>query len=54
MDRTEPKNIYDTYAVGQWEDSDDFLKTLAIKTGKLLKGGEADLNNVARQVIVDF
>ena len=54
LDRVEPKNIYDTYAIGEWQDSDDFLKSLCLKTGKLLKGGEPDLNNVARQVIVDY
>ena len=48
LDKVEPKNIYDTYAVGEWTDSDDFLKSLCTKTGKLLKGGEPDLNNVAR------
>lgn len=38
----------------EWEDSDDFLKKLCEKTGKLLRGGEPDMNNVAKQVIVDF
>lgn len=54
LDRVEPKNIYDTYGISEWADSEDFLKKLSVKTGKLLRGGEPDYNNVARQIIVDY
>ena len=54
LDRVEPKNIYDTYGISEWADSVDFLKKLSVKTGKLLRGGEPDYNNVARQIIVDY
>lgn len=54
LDRVEHKNIYDTYGVPEWEDSEDFIKKLCEKTGKLLRGGEPDVNNVAKQIIVDF
>ena len=42
------------YGIPEWEDSEDFLKQLCIKTGKLLKGGEPDLNNLSKQIIVDW
>ena len=31
-----------------------FLKQLCKKTGKLLKGGEPDFNNISKQIIVDW
>lgn len=30
------------------------LETLAVKSGRLLKGGEADESSVARKIIEDF
>ena len=48
LDKVEKKNIYDIYGVPDWEDSEDFLKKLALKTGKLLKGGEPDFNNLSK------
>ena len=38
----------------EWEDSEDFLKQLAVKTGKLVKGGEADINNTSKSLIMDW
>ena len=54
MDKVDPKHIYDIYGVAEWEDSEDFLKKVAYKTGKLLKGGEADFNNISKSIIVDW
>ena len=54
LDRVERKHIYDVYGIPDWVDDEDFLKQLAMKTGKLLKGGEPDLNNLSRQIIVDW
>jgi nuclear GTP-binding protein len=42
------------YGVQDWEDSDDFINQLAVKTGKLLKGGEPDVNNVSKSMIMDW
>ena len=42
------------YGIHDWVDADDFLKQLCLKTGKLLKGGEPDLNNISKQMIVDW
>ena len=46
--------IVRTYGVHGWTDSEDFLNQIAIKTGRLLKGGEADIGAVAKQVINDW
>jgi nuclear GTP-binding protein len=54
LERVEKKNIYDIYGIHEWEDSEDFLKQLCRKTGKLLKGGEPDFNNLSKQIIVDW
>ncbi|KAG0065301.1 hypothetical protein BGZ90_001827, partial [Linnemannia elongata] len=40
--------IQRTYELDHWEDSVDFLTQLAKRTGKLIKGGEADLGSVAK------
>jgi hypothetical protein len=42
------------YRLASWEDSHDFLTQLARATGKLLKGGDADLNTAARMVLYDW
>lgn len=43
-----------TYAVGGWETAAEFLELLAKKGGRLLKGGEADVDGVAKMVLNDF
>lgn len=48
LDRAEKKHIYDVYGIGEYADSEEFLKKLAMKTGKLCKGGEPDFNNLAK------
>lgn len=48
LDKVDHKNIYDTYGVQEWESPDDFTKKLCELRGKLLKGGEPDMNNVAK------
>ena len=54
LDKTEKKHIYDIYGIHTWIDSEDFLKQLCQKTGKLLKGGEPDINNISKTIIVDW
>ena len=54
LDRTEATNIIENYGIQKWEDAEDFLEQLGRKTGKLMKGGDANLNAVAKQVIVDW
>jgi nuclear GTP-binding protein len=43
-----------TYDLKGWEDSTEFLELLARKGGRLLRGGEADLDGVAKMVLNDF
>ena len=42
------------YKVKQWQDAEDFLTKLAHASGKLLKGGEPDLNTAAKMVLYDW
>jgi nuclear GTP-binding protein len=37
-----------------WEDHEEFLKVLALKMGKLRKGGEPDIEIVARMILYDW
>lgn len=42
------------YKVKSWEGPVDFLTKLALNSGKLLRGGEPDLNTAARMVLYDW
>lgn len=42
------------YNIKQWTDAEDFLSQHARLTGKLLKGGDPDLNIAARMVLYDW
>jgi nuclear GTP-binding protein len=48
------RHIDRTYELGPWTNADEFLELMARKTGKLLKGGEADMDAVAKMVLNDF
>lgn len=37
-----------------WEDTEDFLTQLAQNSGRLLKGGEPDLNTTAKGLLYDW
>lgn len=55
--RTQTKHIERTYDLKYSEYNDDpieFLSILARKGGRLLKGGEADVDGVAKMVLNDF
>ncbi|GAM88452.1 hypothetical protein ANO11243_064850 [Dothideomycetidae sp. 11243] len=43
-----------TYDVKNWTNATEFLEALARKGGRLLKGGEADMDGVAKMVLNDF
>ncbi|PRP84513.1 hypothetical protein PROFUN_05848 [Planoprotostelium fungivorum] len=43
-----------SYQVSGWTDYIDFLTMFARRSGKLLKGGEPDLNTVAKMVLMDW
>lgn len=55
--RTQPKHIERTYDIKLSEYDNDpieFLSILARKGGRLLKGGEADVDGVAKMILNDF
>ncbi|KAF9347709.1 GTPase required for pre-60S ribosomal subunit nuclear export and maturation [Mortierella sp. NVP85] len=54
LSRVRPEYIRRTYELDHWEDAVDFLTQLAKRTGKLVKGGEADLGSVAKMVLNDW
>ena len=43
-----------TYKVQSWEDAEDFLTQLARQSGRLLRGGEPDLNTTAKGMLYDW
>lgn len=54
LQRVKKEHIVSRYGVQEWTDELQFLTKLAIFKGKLQKGGEADMNSVARNVINDW
>lgn len=52
--RVQPKHLQRTYEVSGYTDSTSFLELLCRKMGRLLKGGEPDLDAVARIVLNDW
>ncbi|GKZ35847.1 GTPase required for pre-60S ribosomal subunit nuclear export and maturation [Aspergillus brasiliensis] len=54
LKRVQPKHLERTYGIKSTDDPIDFLSLLARKGGRLLRGGEPDLDGVAKMVINDF
>ncbi|KAJ5287769.1 nucleolar GTPase [Penicillium angulare] len=54
MQRVQPRHLERTYGIKDPVDAIDFLSRLARKGGRLLRGGEPDLDGVAKMVINDF
>ena len=54
LDRVQSKHLYDIFNIRTWTDSEDFVKQVAERTGKLLAGGEPDMNNVCKSIIMDW
>lgn len=52
IDKTEKKHLVDIFGVHSWTDSEDFVNQLCFKSGKLLKGGEPDVNNVNKNILL--
>lgn len=48
------KDIIATYGVSEWRDAIDFLEKLAKLRGKLVSGGEPDIEAAARMVLYDW
>ncbi|KAK8377413.1 hypothetical protein O3P69_013801 [Scylla paramamosain] len=43
-----------TYLVEDWSTPEEFMEQVARRTGKLLKGGEPDVNTVAKMILNDW
>ncbi|KAF1651513.1 Nucleolar GTP-binding protein 2, partial [Eudyptes chrysocome] len=54
LERAKPEYIRKTYKIDSWKDTEDFLEKLASRTGKLLKGGEPDMQTVSKMVLNDW
>ncbi|TKR96400.1 hypothetical protein L596_010418 [Steinernema carpocapsae] len=54
LDRVKPEHLQKTYEIPAFEDVDDFLTKIAVKSGRLLKGGEPNLDAVSKCVLNDF
>uniref|UniRef100_A0A6B2FXF8 Nucleolar GTP-binding protein 2 (Trinotate prediction) n=1 Tax=Myxobolus squamalis TaxID=59785 RepID=A0A6B2FXF8_MYXSQ len=54
LDQIRPEYLSRTYGVIDWLDALDFLQKLAHKSGRLLKGGEPDIETVSKMIINDF
>ncbi|KAF2867870.1 NUC091 domain-containing protein [Massariosphaeria phaeospora] len=52
--RVQPKHLQRTYDVKGYENATEFLELLCRKAGRLLKGGEADLDGCGKMVINDW
>jgi nuclear GTP-binding protein len=48
LEKVDRAKLYDIYGIPEWEDAESFLKQLCLKTGKLLRGGEPDFNNISK------
>ncbi|KAL4899724.1 hypothetical protein BDW74DRAFT_162893 [Aspergillus multicolor] len=54
LKKVQPKHLERTYGIKETSDAIEFLSILARKGGRLLRGGEPDLDGVAKMVINDF
>jgi len=54
LKRVKRDYIVRTYKVEEWTDANDFLEKLCRKSGRLLKGGEPDVNTASKMVLSDF
>jgi nuclear GTP-binding protein len=54
LDRVKPEHLKKHYSVEDWSDAEDFMTKVALASGRLLKGGEADFGTVAKMILNDF
>lgn len=54
LEKTKPQHIERTYNLKGYKDHIEFLELLARKGGRLLRGGEPDVDGVAKMVLNDF
>lgn len=54
LKRMRKEYVEKTYRIKEWNDHVDFLEQLARRSGKLLKGGDPDIQSVAKMVLNDW
>ena len=54
LERVKKEYLKKTYKIDDWNDCQNFLEKLASRTGKLLKGGEPDINTVSKMILNDW
>ena len=54
LQRVKKHHLERTYELTGWNNSSEFLELLARKGGRLLRGGEPDMDGVAKMVLNDF
>eukprot|EP00898_Chlorokybus_atmophyticus_P006269 jgi/Chlat1/6643/Chrsp49S06143 len=54
LDRVKREYLTRAYKISQWETTEEFLSQLARQAGKLMKGGEPDLNTAAKMILYDW
>ena len=54
LKRVKKEYIQKTYNIAEWTDHEDFLAQFAKRSGKLLKGGDADLSTAAKMILNDW
>uniref|UniRef100_A0A8C4Q0S3 Nucleolar GTP-binding protein 2 n=1 Tax=Eptatretus burgeri TaxID=7764 RepID=A0A8C4Q0S3_EPTBU len=54
LDRVRPEYVQRLYHIDSWDSAEDFLEKMAARTGKLLKGGEPDKQNVSKMLLNDW
>ena len=54
LERVRKEYLQKAYKITEWNDHIEFLTKLAQATGKLLKGGEPDINTVSKMVLNDW
>ena len=54
LKRCEKEHLRGIYGVQEWTDAEDFMTQLAKMGGRLLKGGEPDLNTVGKMILHDW
>jgi nuclear GTP-binding protein len=54
LEKTKPQHIERTYSLKGYKNHIEFLELLARKAGRLLHGGEPDVDGVAKMVLNDF
>lgn len=54
LQRVKKEYLQRTYDMKEWKDAEDFLQQLSRKSGRLLKGGEADVRTVSLKILQDW